>query len=71
MANATLRYRHGAPAAAQGILISNNDYPSTSLPRLRSAQVRASRSGWSGQYSLLDYSYKLSGFSPELLTTLF
>ena len=44
--------------------------PSTSLPRLRSAQVRASRSGWTGQYGLLDFSYKPSPFRAGLLTNL-
>jgi hypothetical protein len=39
-------------------------HPSTPL---RASRLWASRSGWSGQYSLLDYSYKLSGFSPQLL----
>jgi hypothetical protein len=40
----------------------------TATLRHPSTPLRASRSGWSGQYSLLDYSYKLSGFSPQLLT---
>ena len=40
----------------------------TATLRLPSTSLRASGSGWSGQYGLLDFSYKLSPFRAGLLT---
>ncbi len=42
----------------------------TATLRLPSTSLRASRSGWSGQYGLLDYSCKPSPFRAGLLTVI-
>jgi hypothetical protein len=68
MPDGTLARTHSVGVVTQ--ITATLRLPSTSLPRLRSAQVRASRSGWSGQYGLLDYSCKPSPFRAGLLTNL-